>query len=210
MPQTITASGWKGLIAIALGTAWLFGTPASAAPLNLAQQFPDIQVWDLDIAYDDTSGNFTANQTTFAWFDYSLDGSSFTGAGDWTYSLTASLDGSGSLNTGSLLIQDGASSTQLSGDLTAFGYLDDTVGNHDVFEFTFDVTGGALAGDYGSLGGIIIVTNSSSFSGDFGTAFAATSQSADTFAAVPLPAAVWLFGSGLLGLVAAARKRRHV
>lgn len=201
---------WMSFIAALLAVAglWFFAAPAVSAPLNLTQQFPDIQVSDLDIAYDAGTGSFTANQDAFAWFEYSADGVSSTGAGDWTYSLTASLDsGTGALTSGSLEIRDGSSATQLSGDLTAFGFADDPTGDSDVFEFLFDVTGGALAGDFGALGGIIIVTDTSDFAGDFGTGFTAASTSNDTFAVVPVPAAVWLFGSGLLGLAAAARRR---
>ncbi|BAZ95164.1 hypothetical protein TspCOW1_30110 [Thiohalobacter sp. COW1] len=193
-------------VAVALGTAWLYASAVSAAPLGLTQQFPDIQTSDLNISYDAGTGSLSANQPTFAMFTYS-DGITSTQYYDWTYSLTASLDsGTGTLTSGSLEIQDGSSVTQLSGSLTAFGYTD--AGSKDVFEFLFDVTGGALAGDFGALGGIIIVTDTSDFTGDFGIDFTAASTSNDTFAAVvPVPAAVWLFGSGLLGLAAAARRR---
>lgn len=208
----IAHRNWMSFTAALLAVAgsWFLAAPAVSAPLNLTQQFPDILVWDLDIAYDAGTGSFTANQTPSAWFEYSPDGISSSGAGDWTYALTASLDSNGGLTSGSLEIQDGSSSTQLAGNLTAFGHFDDTQGDNDLFEFLFDVTGGDLAGDFGALGGIIIRTGSSSFAGDFSTDFTAVSSSSDTFAAVvPVPAAVWLFGSGLLGLAAAARRRQH-
>lgn len=202
--------GRKGLAAAVLGTVWLYGAPALAAPLNLTQQFPDIQVSDLDINHDAGTGSFTAAATSGDLFSFSADGSSSTEHFDWTYSLDASLDTTGALNSGSLAIQDGSNNTQLTGNLSAFGYLNDPEGNSDVFEFQFDVTGGALDNDFGTLGGIIIVTkNDSNFDGNFGSSFSATSQSSDTFAVVPVPAAVWLFGSGLLGLVTMARRRRH-
>lgn len=204
----IAHRNWRGFTAALLAGSCFLAAPAMAAPLNLTQQFPDIQVSDLEIGYDAGTGSLTANQTDYALFAYYSDSTSSTEHSDWTYSLTANLDsGTGSLTSGSLEIQDGSSNAQLTGDLKAFGYFDDTEGDDDLFEFQFDVTGGDLAGDFGALGGIIIRTGSSDFAGDFSTNFTAVSQDSDTFAAVPLPAAVWLFGSGLLGLAAAARRR---
>ena len=207
-----TRKAWREMTTALLSVTWFLASQAGAAPLNLTVQFPDLQVEDLDIVYDAATGEFSANQTEFAWFEYSADGIDSSGAGDWTYSLSASLDSAtGALDSGSLEIQDGTSTTQLAGSLTAFGHFDDPVGENDVFEFLFDVSSGSLAADFGTQGGIIIRTGSSGFAGDFTTDFTASSfnGSSDTFAAVPVPAAVWLFGSGLLGLATVARRRQR-
>lgn len=128
------------------------------------------------------------------------------------YSLTADLTGAGSLLSGSLSLLDGNSNSVLSASLNAFGASSKAAGTA-VFEFTTDRASGWLTADYpalqSNLGIITSVTTGINFQ-DLTHAFSTTSGSTvytDNFA-VPVPAAAWLFGSGLIGLVAVARRGR--
>jgi hypothetical protein len=97
----------------------------------------------------------------------------------------------------------------LTGNLTAFGFKD-TGG--DPLEFLFSVTGGDAAGLYGGIGSIggIILSGGTGFTGDFTMDFAGTGSAVADVGPVPLPAAVWLFGAGLLGLVGIGRNSSRV
>jgi len=95
------------------------------------------------------------------------------------------------------------------------------------FSGTFNVAGGLLAGSFNNLGIIMSSTQDLSFSADLaytsgslmgnfqggriegGQNAAGTQLSAKLgpVTVVPVPAAVWLFGSGLLGLAGIARRR---
>ena len=91
----------------------------------------------------------------------------------------------GSLSVGSLLAASFA-------DLT---YSEDPFGG-GTFSASLSYTGGSLKGSYagGSLTGNFLAD---------GSVFATVAE----VQAVPVPAAVWLFGSGLLGLIGLARKK---
>jgi hypothetical protein len=117
-----------------------------------------------------------------------------------SYSLTATIDGSGAL---------------LGGSLRNFGYLD---GVFDQFQFLVTGLSGALAGSYDTSAFVNISTDANlfgGFAGNFTSNFAARAM-ADQLAiaggssdvpAVPVPPALWLFGSGLLGVAGVARRR---
>lgn len=118
------------------------------------------------------------------------------------FSLSATLDGAGNLLSGSFM-----AGSLLSGNLTDFGFND---GGGDPLQFLFDVTGGDLAAFYGSLGGINL--GFSGFAGDWGSPFKnGGSGVADINGVVPIPAAIWLLGAGLLSLagsrLASTRRR---
>jgi hypothetical protein len=105
------------------------------------------------------------------------------------------------------------SGTLLTGTLTAFGFPDP---GGDPLEFLFNVTGGDAAGLYASAPGGIILSGTG-FGGSFNVDFdnliggiQGTGSGAADVAPVPLPAAVWLFGAGLLGLVGLGRNRVRV
>ena len=72
--------------------------------------------------------------------------------------------------------------------------------------YQFDITGGDLAAYF--TGGIFTYNNNTFIDGSGDTRF-----TDDTFtltmtpSAVPVPAAVWLFGSGLIGMISVARHR---
>lgn len=106
--------------------------------------------------------------------------------------------GLGTLNVGTLL----------SADVSGFSLANLGFG---MGTFTADLlyTGGSLAGSL--TGGRIEggFNNASPFGFTLESAFTADSLTAKIgpVAVVPVPAAVWLFGSGLLGLISVARKR---
>ena len=209
-------SGVRALPLVALLTLGA-GSQAQAAPLNLTLlDFPDIVSSFIDVNYNAGTDAFTA--IGFA-LELDDDGSVPAEAiAGGTFDLTAVIDGSGALSTGSLSIGGTVASlgfnsgTLLTGNLTAFGFLDS---GGDPLEFLFDVTGGDAAGLYGSIGGIIL--GATGFGGNFTSDFdnlvggvPGTGSAVANVAPVPLPAAIWLFGAGLLGLVGLGRNRVRV
>ena len=202
-------SGGRALPLVAVLTLGA-GSQAQAAPLNLTLlDFPDIVSSFIDVGYTAGTDTFTANGFALELDD---DGSVPAEAiADGTFDLTANIDDLGALNGGTLTIGGTVASlgfnsgTLLTGNLTAFGFPD--LGG-DPLEFLFDVTGGDAAGLYGSIGGIIL--GGTNFTGDFTTDFTGTGSAVADVAPVPLPAAVWLFGAGLLGLVGLGRNRVRV
>lgn len=195
------------IAALALGVSG----PAQASPLNLIPETPDIFSSFTDISY--VAGTLVAQG-----FALSVDDDGVGAAEDilgGTFNLDAAIDVGGNLSGGSLSIGGtvasiGANSgTLLTGTLTDIGFVD-TIGGGDPLEFLFSVTGGDLAGLYGGTGGIILTgTGFTSWVTSFQNApFAGMS---DTFAVspVPVPAAVWLFGSALLGLAGFGRHSRR-
>ncbi len=139
--------------------------------------------------------------------------------------VTGTVAGFGSTN---ILTATLADTTEAVG---AFGFAGSNA--YGLFEFTFNVTGGELFALGYDMGGVIVNTSSlcngllgsGSYTGGVcnslyssgtwdnttGQKFmtkdfsASMNTSADTY--VPVPAAVWLFGSGLLGLLGFARRR---
>ena len=148
------------------------------------------------------------------------------------YNLTANFDGTGTFTGGTLLttyagivtlnpgsgndVSGMTGGTALSGDLTASGF--DGVDAVGILDFTFLNAGGDILGilpTIDPLGGVIAnITTLAGVSGawdpnmDFQSSFSATGVNVDTF--VPVPAAVWLMGSGLLSLFGFKLRRRAV
>ncbi|MGA7802292.1 MAG: hypothetical protein WCC36_15955 [Gammaproteobacteria bacterium] len=190
-------------------------SPVQAASLNLVQSFPDLQVQDLPISYvaDSTTGTVTGTFSVSGQYGLLLMNSGTTTNylvnGPYDYNLSAQLDGSGSLLSGGFLkISDSQGNSVLSADLTNFSATGAGTGS-SVFEFTTSQASGSLTTAYPGLQnnlGIIMNAVSTSTFVDFTHNFSATVY-ADHFA-VPVPPAAWLFGSGLIGLVAAGRRRQ--
>jgi hypothetical protein len=114
---------------------------------------------------------------------------------------------------------DTYSGTLLTADVSQFGYFDNDTApdlGTDSFDFLFTITGGALATEFGGIGAdlaVEIFSESSDFAGVFTTDFSGEAKGSmgpppEPPTIVPVPAAVWLFGSGLLGLVGIARRKR--
>jgi hypothetical protein len=149
------------------------------------------------------------------------------------FSLNAQLDGDGNVLSGSFRIDgvvrsdgwpvdngctfltcieyDGSTATGglLSGDLTEFGWSSNT-GSNGVIEFRFGNATGLIGSEgLGFQGGGMILTVTSTGLTDFGAQALTTSWTStgvgDVF--VPVPAAAWLFGSGLLALAGLARRK---
>lgn len=122
--------------------------------------------------------------------------------------MSASIDDAGTLGGGTLSVGGTIASlgfnsgTLLTGSLTALG-SDAATG---VIDFLFSVTGGDAAGLFGSIGAVTL--GSTGFSGSFAADFNNNGDGTADVRRVPEPAALWLFGAGLLGLFAFGRRRR--
>lgn len=107
-------------------------------------------------------------------------------------------------------IEGGASGTLLTGRITNFGF-EDVGGPMALFDFTFEVTGGELADDFGGVGekgaNSIWVTDAT-FSNNWGGNHSGKDVTHKTAPAVPIPSTIVLFGFGLAGLVAVRRRFR--
>ena len=200
----------RTIVSIALFLAGATG--AQAAPLGLTLfDTPDIVSSFIDVVYDAGTDSLSANG-----FALQLDDGSPNAIAGGLFTLDATIDEFGNLSGGTVTISGTIaglgynSGTLLTGNLTAFGFLP---GGGDPLEFLFDVTGGDAAVLYGAAGGIIL--SQAGFGGDWSSNFdnlisgiPGTGQGLADTAAVPLPAAVWLMLSGLMGLLATARRSR--
>lgn len=188
---------------------------AAATPLNLVlQDTPDILSGFISTAYIAETDVFTA-----AGFALNIDFPPvLRGAPvpitNGTFDIFAIIDSSGSASVGTLEIRGvisdetrGEAPLLLSGSLVSFGFPDPVARGAagGVLEFLFDVTGGSLAGLYGSQAGVIL--GDSGYPG-FWTETWRNDGNAESDTAPPVPApfsAVGLLaGAGLVGL----RRRR--
>ena len=98
----------------------------------------------------------------------------------------------------------------LTGDLSAIGFSNSV----DLLEFQFDILGGDLFNLYGggNLSGGILLTQLG-FSGNWANDFNSNSNfsgvaDVGVLSAIPIPAAFWLFGTVLIGMVGFGRPRK--
>lgn len=196
----------KTIVTLGLLISLLVGTTGWAAPLNLnLNSEPDIFSSFINLDYSAAGSLLTASG--FA-LNLSLGGTNDIAGG--SFDLSASIDNAGVFSGGTLDIGGTIaglgfnSGTLLTGTLTAFGF---NGAGGDPLEFLFNATGGDALGLYSGLGGIILSGTGfgGSFANDFGSnPFGAMAD----VGVVPVPAAVWLFGSALLGLIGYNRRRK--
>lgn len=213
--QTASLSRWGSWRVLLVSVLMMaMGSQAQAAPLNLTLlNTPDIVSTDISVNYTAGSGSFTASG-----FALALDDDGSVPAEDiagGTFNISATIDSTGALQSGGALSIGGTvaslnflSGTLLTGNLTEFGFPDS---GRNPLEFLFTVTGGDAAGLYGGSGatGGIILSSISDPTGDwdFTADFTGDGFAVSDVAPIPVPAAVWLFGSGLLGLAGFGRRR---
>ena len=140
-----------------------------------------------------------------------------TGSGE-AFSINATIDDTGALvggvpgddlsvigavNLGGL---GSFSGVLLTGEITGFGFQN-SGGTTDFYDFTFTLTGGHLASLYSPTLGVSLASERSDFVGDFTANFGGEAKGT-LGAVIPVPAAVWLFSSGLLGLIGIARRKK--
>ena len=196
---------------------------ADAALLNLNMGLPDIHSNSTGVySYDAATDLFISSATPYYITFTGAFGDTINITGTRSYDVGFHVDTAGNFVSGiagdDLVVRgdidvDGNGSVDLTGDLirgevTNFGWLD-TGTPFDLFNFTFDFTGGALSSYYaasGYKGADSMSSENSTFGGSFATNFSGTAVKHDT-APVPEPSSLLLLGSGLLS-VALLRVRR--
>lgn len=152
------------------------------------------------ITFSDTFGDFVpVSGGQLSSFDLGVDaGGNVTAPPADTIILSGSFSYMGMSYSGDLLTLGIASPSEAS----SFG-LTGTAGlDGDSLQLFLAVQGGSAASLFGSFAGMIVDLGFS----DFTTDQSNQNVSGDTFAVVPIPAAAWLFGSALLGMVGIARR----
>jgi hypothetical protein len=109
----------------------------------------------------------------------------------------------GSVDLNGDTIVDAAGSL-LTGRVTGFGFQNN--GTTDLFDFTFVVTGGALAQFFAPNVAVGLQSERSTFANSFQVSFGGGAKGT-LGSTIPEPASLVLFGAGVLGLGAIGRKR---
>lgn len=175
---------------------------ASAASLGLAPMTgePDLTSGFIDVSYNATTDAFSASGFSLTYDSTYNQAPAAVDLGYEGWTLSATIDSSGVLSSGILSIDGGG---MLSGTLTAVGFISNSAG---ALEFLFDVTGGSLAGDYGSTGGVILgIPNG--WTGSWANDFSASNSIANTFKVVPEPSTALLLTLGICALAWGGRRQ---
>jgi len=205
-----------GLV-LGLGSA----TTASATLLNLPVTFPLLS-FDSGgtTSYDASTDAFTVSAFPIAIRLGAAQPPRFitpTPAAGEHFNIAIEVDSSGNLTGGSAgddlsvfgavdLNGDSvidATGTLLTGEVTGFGFQNN--GSTDLYDFSFNVTGGLLQSFFAPQVGVSLQSERSTFGGSFQDSFAGAAKG--TLGNVPEPASLALFGAGVLGLGAFGRKR---
>ena len=193
-----------GIIRIKLIGALLAAFFSVSPTVHAAVSLPalDISTLGPDAGVASDGSNLTMDATVFS----ILTGGTPIDIPDAPFTLNASYSTSagsiyffsnGTLSAGSLLTANFDTLT-----LTSLG------SNLGQFNGDLTYTGGSLVG--GLTSGRIEGVFSGATSGDFSQAFTASNLSAKIGAVVPVPAAIWLFSSGLIGLVGLANTHKRI
>jgi len=199
-------------VLIVVGVVFSLST-ANAALIGVDLLLPDIlsnqtgfyaYTWDSNVQ----EGLFTARATPLA---VTNDGQNVTPiTGDAKYTASFYVDGSGNFLRGiggDDLIITGNGGTLLTGNISDFGWFDVPGSSIALFDFTFNVTGGTLAGDFTQgAGGDIMLAERSDFAGDWMVDHDGIKVKHDTAPVVPIPGTVWLLSAGLIAMVGMRRK----
>ncbi len=173
----------------------------AVANANVIYPALDVQQLNADTGVTSTATGLTMDGTAFA-IIYT-NSSNWPGFPDQNFSLTSDTTGSGTLSVGNGSILTATFSNLSISDLGFSG-----VGT---FAADLAYTGGSMAANL-QTGRIEGGFSNATGPIGLGKPFTADNLTAKIgkVQAVPVPAAVWLFGSGLLGLLGMARRRKAV
>jgi hypothetical protein len=204
-----------GLIASTPSRAALLGLDALSSNPDLFS--PNLTV---SVAYTASNGLFTATGETSAYTasdtnlnngDPYIVGNSNDSYNPGTFSLTAYITTNGTFLSGSVTITGGVyddslaqvepdDSLLLQGNITAYGSQGNASPNPDEFDFLVSVTGGALAGQYGSSAGVLLHPGNTTFDGTFDVNFSNDGLGTADTRMVPEPNSVLLVMLSVFGL----------
>lgn len=124
-----------------------------------------------------------------------------------SYKLKANLDNSGTFLDGDLKITGSISHYGISDSVLLTATLNEFAYNGNTLAFNTTITGGEICIVVGCTISESVWVNLDN--GGFDPALKQFTDTGTAITTIPVPAAVWLFGSGILGLVSVARRKRN-
>lgn len=193
---------------LALWAAIVIGSSVQAAPLDLIlEPIPDITSGILAVGYSAGTDTLSVSGFALSLLDGAPPVSENILSGSFSINLTVDVNGDITPGVGSLVINGnvaGGGPGLLTGSIAQFGFLS---GGGEIFEFLFDVTGGDLAGSFGTQVGVIVDAQDTGFDGSFAGSFSNFGFGVSDTGVIPEPATLGMVISGVLCLV--GRRRRH-